>query len=217
MAKKKALVLGASSLVGRYLLKLLLQDDAYDEVTVYARRHIKAVHNKLVEKIIEPQSFDSSVNADDVFCCIDSTIKKAGSQSAFEQSDLDFPLKVAKLQKENGSSKFLLISSRNANVNSNKIYDQVKGKTEDAIKKLGFSSLYIFRPALVTGSKKEEAFRQKIKNFLFKVANPLLIGPLKKYRSVSAKALGRAMIYYAIKKEPATKIVLSNEIKEFEL
>jgi uncharacterized protein YbjT (DUF2867 family) len=217
MAKKKALLLGASSLSGRYLLKLLLQDEAYDTVTVYARKHINAINNKLVEKIIEPGLLDCSVEADDVFCCVDNDIKNADSQQAFEKANLDFPLKVAKLQKANGSSKFLIISTMDADKNSKIFHKRVNGKMEEDITAMGFPSLYIFRPAAIIGSRKGQAFAEKLKNSFLKIANPILVGPLKKYRHVSAKAIGRAMAYYAIKKETGTKIILLDEIKDFEL
>lgn len=217
MVQKKALVLGASGLTGGQMLKILLRDEIYGQVTAYVRKPLKTDHPKLVQKIIDLDKLAGTVEADDIFCCLGTTIKKAGSEKAFEEVDLEFPLKVAKLQKEAGSSTFLVVSALGANANSSIFYNKVKGKMEEGLKAVGFVTLYILRPSVITGKRKEKRLVEKLVIGLLKAIDPLMIGPLKKYRTVSAKAIASAMLYYANKKETGTIIVLSEEIKEFEL
>lgn len=216
MVDKKALLVGASGLTGGHLLNLLLQSDDYKTVIVYVRKSLQLNHPKLIEKIIDFETFNASVEADDIFCCLGTTIKKAGSKQAFIKVDLDFPLKLAKLQMQAGSSKFLIVSAMGAASNAFIFYSQVKGRLEERLKTIGFPALFIFRPSLITGNRIEKRVAEKISIVVFKFINPLFIGPLKKYRSVSAEAIAKAMLYYANNTNIKSGIILSDEIKRFE-
>ena len=105
MSKKTALIAGASGLVGGHLLDLLLEDDYYDTVTSVGRKSLNKSHPKLDEVVVDFDELDHAahmLNADHVFCCLGSTMKKAGSREVFSKVDHDYPLKLAEITKSNG-------------------------------------------------------------------------------------------------------------------
>ena len=213
---KTALLLGATGLTGSLLLQQLLQDAYYKKVIVYSRKSLNIQHQKLQEIIINFDTIDTAVEANDIFCCLGTTIKKAGSKTAFEKVDFEYPLNIAQLQKNAGSEKFLVITAMGASANSSIFYSMVKGKLEKELQFLHFSSLYIFRPSLIIGNRKEKRIGERIALILSTIINPLLIGSLAKYKSVTAVAIAKAMIFSAKENKQGNQIILSNEIKKFE-
>jgi uncharacterized protein YbjT (DUF2867 family) len=139
-------------------------------------------------------------------------MKKAGSKEAFIKVDLDIPIKIALLQKKAGSKAFLVVSAIAAYNRSTIFYSRVKGRMENELMAIGFPSLVIFRPSLITGIRKEQRFAEKIGVFLGEFLSPLMIGPLKKYAPVAASAIARSMLAAAIAPVAGTRIVSSEEI-----
>ena len=136
MSAKTALLIGATGLTGKILLQLLLENDHYQQVTILVRKSLQIQHYKLVEKIIDFDEWNQSVEADDVFCCLGTTIKIAKTKEAFMKVDLEYPLKIARLQLLAGSKQFAVISSMGANASSLFFYNRVKGQLEDQLKNL---------------------------------------------------------------------------------
>jgi len=213
---KTALLVGATGLTGNLLLQLLLDNNDYQKVIVYTRRILQITHPKLEQRVIDFNTLDTAVEADDVFCCLGTTIKQAGSKPAFEKVDYAYPLKVAKLQLQAGSKQLMVISAMGAAETSSIFYSRVKGKLENDLQQLGYESLYIFRPSFITGKRKEKRTGEYFGLIFMSIINPLLIGPLKKYKSVSALAIAKAMMHFASLNEAGNHILLSDEIKKFE-
>lgn len=216
MEKRTALILGASGLTGQVLAQLLLADDLYSLVTIYVRKQIAISHPRLQQQIMNYERLDTAVQADDVFCCLGTTIKKAGTQLAFRQVDLVYPQRVAELQRAAGSSRFLLISAVGANEQSSIFYSRIKGEVEKAILVLGYPCTSIFRPSLIMGERSERRAGEKIAMLLAKIIGHLLIGPLKKYQPVSALSIAKAMQHTAHQFEDGIHFISSDEIKKFE-
>lgn len=216
MEQRTALILGASGLTGQELLQLLLNDPLYRLVIVYVRKPIEKSHPKLQQQIMDYEKLDSAVQADDVFCCLGTTIKKAGSQQAFRLVDLVYPQKVAELQRAAGSQRFLLISAVGADERSFIFYSKTKGQVERAIMSLDYPCLCIFRPSLIMGNRTERRTGEKIAMVLAKIIGPLIIGPLKKYQPVSVGSLAKAMQDAAHKCTDGIRFISSDEIKKFE-
>jgi len=128
---------------------------------------------------------------DDVFCCLGTTIKKAKSKEAFRAVDLEAPLLLAKISKELGAQKFILVSSLGANKNSSIFYNQVKGEVEEAIKQIGFGSFHILRPSLLLGPRQEERTGEDAAKFFYKVFGFLVP---KKYQAIESIKVARAML-----------------------
>ncbi len=197
MVNKTALLLGASGLTGSHLLTLLLDNPIYQKVIVYVRSPLEIIHPKLEQKIIDYPSLDTAVTAEDVFCCLGTTIKNAGSADAFREVDETYPLKVAALQRAAGSQQFLVISAMGANAQSRFFYNRVKGTMEEKLQAIGFPVLHILRPSLLTGNRKEKRTLEGVVIGLFSKLQWLFIGPFTKYRSIPAATVARAMFQIA--------------------
>ena len=213
---KSALLLGATGLTGGHLLDLLLTGQVYHTVTIYVRTSTGIHHPKLVEKIVDYDHWQEAVVADDVFCCLGTTIKKAKTKEAFTKVDLLYPVRIAQLQFKAGSKKFLVISAMAVAKDSFFFYSRVKAEMEEQLQQIGYESLFIFRPSFITGNRKENRAGESIVIGLFTLINPLLIGPLRKYKSVSANAIAKAMVHEAQTNNRGTQILLSDELKSFE-
>jgi uncharacterized protein YbjT (DUF2867 family) len=208
---KVALIAGSSGLTGGFLLKILLEAPEYQEVIAYVRKSTGIQHPKLREVEIDWEKLDTPVPADDVFCCLGTTIKKAGSQEAFRRVDYDYPLHLAELQLQGGSQQFLLVSALGADASSSIFYSRVKGELEAALQKLGYKSLHIFQPSFIAGPRQEKRVGERIGLAIFSFISPLFIGPLKKYAPIAAEHIAQAMYRSAQKNTAGCTIYDSAE------
>ncbi len=213
---KTALIIGASGLTGNLLLKLLLESNTYHKVIAYVRTPLKIEHQKLIQQIVNFDTIHNGITADDVFCCLGTTIKKAQTKMAFEKVDYEYPLKIAELQYKAGSKHFFLISAMGASLQSSFYYSKVKGKLERDLLYIGYEVLYIFRPSLIVGNRTEHRTGEKLAIGLMQFLNPLLFGPFKKFQSVQASAIAKAMLHFAEHSTLGNHTILSDEIKKFE-
>ena len=196
---RTAVVAGATGLIGKELVQLLLNDVAYRSVTILVRRPTGMEHPKLVEQIIDfEQLQQASVQMDgaDVFCTLGTTIKKAGSQDAFRKVDYQYPLSLGQLASRQGARQLLLVSAIGANPTSRAFYNRVKGEVEEALSSLKLPALHILRPSLLLGEREEFRFGERIAERC-RAASPLFSGPLRKYAPVQASAVAKAMIFAA--------------------
>jgi uncharacterized protein YbjT (DUF2867 family) len=217
MPQKSALLLGASGLTGGHLLNLLLESEDYHTVYIYSRRTLGIQNPKLKEYIIDFESYEGTVEADIVFCCLGTTIKVAKTKEAFIKVDQTYPVKFAQLQFNAGSKRFLVISAMGAAADSLFFYSRVKAEMEKLLGNIGYPKLLIFRPALITGDRKEHRAGEKFAAFINEILNYVLVGPLRKYQSVSAKTIANCMLAYASNQSVFGKVVISSDrIKDFE-
>lgn len=217
---RSALVVGATGLVGSSLVKLLCESEEYAAVNVISRRPLDFTHPKLVVKLCEfDQIADKDIEfAHEVFCCLGTTMKKAGSKHQFEKVDFEYPLTIAAIAKNRGVGHFIVISAMGANEKALAYYSQVKGKLEAELIKMDFPRLSIVRPSLITGDRQEFRLGETIGDKVLKVLNPILIGPLKKLHSIPATQIALAMKVIALHgKEQKVAIYLSDELLEMEM
>ena len=220
MKMRSAIVVGATGLVGSALVKLLCESDEYVSVTVIARRKLDFQHEKLT---VHVRQFDDLVEkdlnfADDIFCCLGTTIKKAKSREVFEKVDIEYPVKIGALAKNCGVQHMIVISAMGANENSFAYYNRVKGKLEKELIQLDLPQLSIVRPSLLVGDRKEFRLGEKIGEVALKIGNPLLMGPLKKYRMIKAEQVARAMKIIALYgKKDKVAIYSSNELATMQM
>ncbi len=206
MAGKTALLVGATGLIGGHVLRLLLENEHYAAVKVLARRSTGMSHAKLAEYIV---NFDNAhtlaphAAADDVFCCLGTTIKKAKTREAFYTVDCTYPLAVAKACSASGAGQFLIVTALGADPRSAVFYNRVKGEVEAAVRQTAFRVVHIFRPSLLLGERKERRFIEGVAGFLARALAPLMAGPLAKYRPIEARDVARAMIAIATGDRPS--------------
>ncbi|PJJ58806.1 NAD-dependent epimerase/dehydratase family protein [Hymenobacter chitinivorans] len=213
--QKTALIAGASGLVGSQLLPLLLASDRYAKVIAVGRRPVPMVHPKLEQRVLDMDQLEQhrlSLIADDVFCCLGTTMRQAGSKQAFYKVDYLYVVKLAALTAANFAAQFMVVSAMGAAADSRFYYNRVKGEMEDAVRQLPFRAIHIFRPSLLLGERAEKRAGERIGAVLLSVLRPLLLGPLRKYRGVPAAAVAQAMLRAAEDDGGGIKVHLSDEI-----
>lgn len=197
---RTALVAGASGLVGSHVLHLLLEDPAYARVTVLARRELPLAHKKLEQRVV---NFDRLAQiADfprvhDVFCCLGTTMKQAGSPDAFRKVDGTYVAELARVAVRHRASQFLVVTAVGADPRSRILYSRVKGEAEEAVRRLQFDGIQIFRPSLLVGARAESRPAERVAGLLSPLVAWAFVGPLARYRPIKAKAVARAMLRVA--------------------
>ncbi|MDD3878066.1 MAG: oxidoreductase [Bacteroidales bacterium] len=212
---KTAIIAGATGLTGSALLKVLLASDVYEKVIILSRRSIGFQHTKATELLVEfdkLSTYKNEMHADDIFCCLGTTIKKAKSKEAFKKVDFGYPLELAKITKTQGASRFMVVSSMGANPNSRIFYSHIKGTMEAALQEINFESLNIFRPSLLLGEREEFRFGERIGIGLYKLLSWLFIGGLKKYKGIQAEDVAKAMFRIAQMQTKGVNIYQSETI-----
>ncbi|UOQ54976.1 NAD-dependent epimerase/dehydratase family protein [Hymenobacter cellulosivorans] len=213
--QKTALIAGASGLVGSQLLPLLLASDRYAKVIAVGRRPVPMVHPKLEQRVLDMDQLEQhrlSLIADDVFCCLGTTMRQAGSKEAFYKVDYLYVVKLAALTAANFAAQFMVVSAMGADADSRFYYNKVKGEMEDTVRQAPFRAIHIFRPSLLLGERAEKRAGEQVGAVLLRVLNPLLVGPLRKYRAVSAATVAQSMLRAAEDDGGGIKVHLSDEI-----
>jgi uncharacterized protein YbjT (DUF2867 family) len=194
---KVALLAGSTGLIGKQLLQLLLTDHEYHRVIALSRKPLEVTHPKL-ENIItdlnDLQAIKPRLKADNVFCCLGTTMKVARTKEAFYKVDFTYPYQLAQLSHELGARQYLLVSSLGADKNSAIYYNKVKGEVEEAIGKIGFSSYHIFRPSLLLGPREENRSAEEAAKTFYRVFGFLIP---EKYKAIDSFKVAKAMVRFA--------------------
>lgn len=191
-SSKKALLLGASGLVGGQLLQQLLESDQYDQVVSLGRRPLNLHHPKLVQEILDfDQPDPSKIVGDELFCALGTTLRKAGSKEAQYRIDCIYPYEIGHIAKQNGVRRYLLVSSVGADVNTSNFYLRTKGDLEKRIEGLGFECFVAARPSFLLGDRAEFRLGEKVGIWMALALAPIIP---KKYRGVQAATVANALI-----------------------
>jgi hypothetical protein len=213
----RALIAGASGMVGNELLNLMLQSTNFTEVVSLVRKQSSQSNVKYSEVIIE---WDNVLQCnlpdklDVAFCCLGTTMKTAGSKEAFKKVDYEYAVNFAKLAHKHAIKCFVLISAMGADAQSSIFYNKVKGETEEAIAQLGFQSLYIMQPSLLLGNRKEKRVGEKIAMYVLEFLNPIMRGPLKKYAAIQGLSVAKSMCWAALQQKAGLHIFQSDQLHE---
>lgn len=213
---KTAIILGATGLTGSTLLQKLLKDDRYSKIKLFSRSPIGVKNDKIEEHLVdlfELEKYESEFTADEVFCCIGTTQAKTPDEDTYRRIDYGIPIEAARLAKKNNIGTFIVISALGADVESKFFYNRTKGEMERDVIAQNVPHTYIFQPSLIGGKREEKRPFEAAWKKVMTVGNHLLVGPLKKYRSIHPDTIADAMIYVANNKYAAVKIE-SGEIRE---
>lgn len=194
---KTALLAGATGLIGSQLLPMLLASERYSKVIVVGRRAVPTVHPKLTQVVIELDRLEDvrlQLIADDVYCCLGTTMRQAGSKEAFFKVDFLYVVNLAAITAANFAAQFLVVSSMGADADSLIYYSRVKGEMEAAVQQAPFRAIHIFRPSLLLGERTQPRLGERVGAAVLRVLQPLLRGPLQKYRPVTGAAVAAAML-----------------------
>lgn len=213
---KTAIILGATGLTGSILLKKLLDDPRYSKIKLFSRTSTGIKNDKIEEHLIdlfELEKYGSEFTGDEVHCCIGTTQAKTPDEDTYHKIDYGIPVTAAKLAQKNGIPRFLVISALGADPGSRFFYNRTKGEMERDVLAQKIPETYIFQPSLIGGKREEKRPFEAAWKKVMQVGDHLLIGPLKKYRSIHPGTIADAMINVANNKYTATRIE-SGEIRE---
>ena len=214
--KRTALIAGSTGLVGQSCLQALLENPNYERVIALVRKPTAEKHSKLKQVICDFENLATlatCLQAQDIFCCLGTTIKVAGTRENFYKVDFTYVFELARLMKEQGAEQFIVVSAMGASKNSRVFYSQVKGEMETAIKDLGYRTVHILRPSLLLGDRREVRMGEKIAEKVTKVLNPLFVAGLKKYKPIEADKVGRFMVELGAQNLVGTYVYESDQIQ----
>ncbi|MBP1663941.1 MAG: Semialdehyde dehydrogenase - binding protein [Bacteroidetes bacterium] len=192
---KKALIIGSTGMVGAELTRQLLEDNNYGEIVSFVRRASGVSHPKLTEHIVDfdkPESWKELVKGDVLFSALGTTIANAKTKDNQYKVDFTYQYETARMASENGVPAYVLVSSAGASSRAVAFYISMKGELEDAVKKLPFQYLYIFRPGQLDGDRKENRSGERIALKFMYFTNKL--GIARRYHPIHAAQLAKAMI-----------------------
>ena len=216
-ASRKALLAGATGLVGSALLPMLCESPRYSEVHVLVRRSVAgfAPHEKARLHVVDFARLPQDLPAvDDAYVALGTTIKVAGSQEAFRQVDLDFVVATARVARASGATRLAVVSALGANAGARIFYNRVKGEMQAAIATLGFECVVIAQPSLLLGDR--AALGQPVR--AGEVWAERLLAPVrwlvpKGARPIRARDVAAAMLAATLAGEPGIHVLSSGAMQ----
>src|ERR1700676_781441 len=211
-----ATLIGGTGLTGSFLVRDLLADSAITKVISVSRKSLNISNAKLTEVLIpdlaELPSIESKIRGQLYFCCLGTTIKKAGSKENSEKVDHDAVVAFAKSAKAHDATSFTFVSAMGANANSMIFYNRVKGRTEDDVKALGLRSLIIFKPALLVGPRAEFRLGERLATVTLLALPPLLRTRSQKSLITNAETLAMRMLAAGKAAPPGIHVIVAKDI-----
>lgn len=202
-------------MVGGHLLSLLLKSQRYSEVISVGRRDLPLLFPNLEQRVVDfdnLKEFAADLVADDIFCCLGTTIKKAGSKDAFYKVDYTYVAQLAEITAQKGASQFLVVSAMGADAGSLFFYNKVKGEMEQHVKEQPFTAVHVFRPSLLLGEREEHRTGEEFASKIMRPLSGLMVGPLEKYKPIEAETVAKAMVYAASQDERGFHVHPSDKI-----
>jgi uncharacterized protein YbjT (DUF2867 family) len=176
---------------------MLLASERYAKVIVVGRRPVEVKHPKLTQVVTDLGQLEAErlrLIADDVYCCLGTTMRQAGSKEAFYEVDFMYVVKLAAVTAGNFAAQFLVVSAIGADTESAFYYSKVKGEMEAAVRQTPFRAIHIFRPSLLLGTRAKPRLGERLGGLVLKLIGPLLRGSWQKYRAISDVAVARALL-----------------------
>ena len=194
---KSAIVIGATGLVGRELLKQLNQIESCEKITAIVRhedaelKSLKKVQQFILDDFLLLNDEDAN-GYSHAFSCLGTTLKKAGSKQNFYNVDYEMNAHFADLF-ETTDTHYLLISAMGANAQSKIFYNKVKGELENHIHSLNLKYVSILRPSLLLGERQEQRTLEDMTQKLYRKFSHLVPNTFK-YKPVTAEQVAHTMV-----------------------
>jgi uncharacterized protein YbjT (DUF2867 family) len=210
---RTAVLAGATGLVGGLLLDRLLADATWDHVLSVGRRPIDRSHPRLEQRVVDFADLGELPRCTDVFCCLGTTIRKAGSQEAFRAVDHDAVVALAGAAYRAGAERFLHVTALGASPRSRVFYNRVKGETERDVAASGVPATVAFRPSMLDGDRAESRPAERLGLIAMRAAGPLL----GRLRPTRADDVARAMVAEARSARPGHRVVTAAQMTAVDL
>ena len=153
---------------------------------------------------------------DDVYCALGTTIKVAGSESAFKAVDLDAVVAVAKAALQlNKSTRLGVVSAMGADAKSSVFYNRIKGEMEAAVAQLGYQSVSIARPSILAGDRDslKQASRAGEQIGLKLMSAFSFLIPAN-YKAIEADEVAQALHHMVTAGEAGVRVAMSAELND---
>lgn len=194
-------------------MQQLLESDLYDQVKALVRRPVDRDHPKLEQIVYDYDDPDpEAIQADHVYCCLGTTMKKAGSKEAFRKVDHDYPLKLARMAYQNGAGKFALVSAVGANSGSMFYYNRVKGQLEEDIREIPFQVTCILRPSMLLGPRAERRIGEELGKAVMKPLRFLFPSNMK---PVHVSQVAACMVDHMNRDEQGVHVIPSGRMLDY--
>jgi uncharacterized protein YbjT (DUF2867 family) len=208
------LLVGATGLVGRECLRLLLADSGFGRIVVVTRRPLSpdVRSPKLATHVVDfdhLNEYDELFNVDAIICALGTTIRQAGSRTRFRTVDFDYPLAFARLGRRHGCKHFLVVTALGANTRSRYFYNRVKGELEDSLRGLDYPRLTIVRPSLLLGPRAELRLGEEVAKRVTRWLGPLVP---RAFKPVEARAVAQTLVRAARDHGSGEQVIESGEI-----
>ena len=206
------LLLGATGLVGREVLRQALDDPRIARVVAPTRRALALHHEKLLNPVVDFDALPSDASwwaCDAAICALGTTLRRAGSRAAFFKVDHDYVVMSAKLARQHGVASFAVVTALGASARSAFFYPRVKGEVERALESLGFPALTIVRPNFIGGDREERRPMERVFLAGLQAINPVLP---KAWRLNPAGNIARVLIEASIDPPPGRRLVSSSAL-----
>jgi uncharacterized protein YbjT (DUF2867 family) len=209
------LLCGATGLVGRECLRLLLASPEFSTVATLTRRVLPpelaatpGAAGKLEQRMVDFERLRESaelLRADQIICALGTTLEAAGSRQQFRHVDYDYPLAIAQLGLQHGAQHFLLVSALGANPRSLIFYNRVKGELEEAILSLPYRSVTIVRPSLLVGTRaRPRRAEELVKRLAWLVP--------ARYKPIPVSSVATTLVREATADKPGRRIIESAQM-----
>lgn len=205
------MIVGATGAVGRQVLAAALADPRIDKVVAPTRRPLPA-HAKLLNPVVDFAHLPVDADwwqVDAVICALGTTIKVAGSQSAFAAVDRDLPITVARLAREAGATRYALNSSLGASLTGN-FYQRTKAQAEAGIRDCGYPVFTIVRPSLIDARRERSRPGEVAGILVARLLRPLIPS---RYRAVKPEAIARALLDGVLEARPGEHVIESERLQ----
>lgn len=215
LENRTALVFGGTGLIGSCLVRQLAEDPIYSTIVVINRRPMDYRHPKIDEHIIDFNRLEEKtdlIKGDDLFICLGTTMKKAGSVRKVEEIDRDLPVRIGQIAFSNGVTSCAVVSSMGADPLSRNFYLRIKGQMETGIRNIPFKRTVIARPSMLFGKRNEFRLAEILGKFFMKAIDFMMVGSARKYRGIEDRTVSAALISL-IRTSDSKIVYLSDELQ----
>ena len=213
----KAIIIGASGLIGSELIKQVISCEEFREIVLITRRPLNLYNKKIRQIVIDfdhISDISDEISGDIIFSCLGSTRSKTPDLAEYRKIEFDYTLNIARIGLSNHVKQFHYVSSLGANSSSSNSYLKLKGEVENALKTLPYYGLHIYQPSYLTGKRDENRLADRLMHPFMGLIDKLLVGKLNKYKSIRAETVAAAMCKQALTNNKGTFTYPSNTIKQ---
>ena len=145
--------------------------------------------------VVDFQALPPLPRCDAALCALGTTLALAGSRAAFRAVDFDAVLAFARAAQAAGATRLAVVSALKADARSASFYSRVKGEMEAAVTALGFDTLLIARPSLLTGNRAALGQpRRPLEHLAMQIVAPFAALVPLAWRPVAGQTVARALL-----------------------